>query len=139
MWALVSVIALLSDSRSPNLVRAGFQTVDQGVVRIDLEKKYLNHLSNIMLSDDIDVDSMVQVNSKERQSGHIDLLLDANESNYSYLREVQRKHAHKQHSATQLAQNDQAASEGNLNGVRVRVKQLVSESADTSIDNKDDL
>lgn len=41
-WGLISIMALLSNSLSPNLVKAGFQSANQGVVRIDLEKKYVN-------------------------------------------------------------------------------------------------
>ena len=84
-WGLVSLMALLSNSLSPTTVQASFAKVGEGVVRIDLEKKYLNQLNNIMLSDDIDVDNMVQVDAKEGEK--IDLLLDANSSNYSVLRE----------------------------------------------------
>lgn len=86
-WSLISLMALLTNSSNPsNLVRAGFQRVDQGVVRIDLEKKYINNL-NLMLSDDIDVDKMILVDSQESAGSDIELIIDANENNYSVLRE----------------------------------------------------
>jgi hypothetical protein len=40
-----------------------------------------------MLSDDIDMDRMVLVDNQEQSGIEIDLILDANENNYSVLRE----------------------------------------------------
>lgn len=40
-----------------------------------------------MLSDDIDVDKMILVDNQERSGLEIELILDANENNYSVLRE----------------------------------------------------
>ena len=88
---LISMMALLSNSLKQNLVNASFQTVEQGVVRIDLEKKYINHFNNLMLSDDIDMDKMILVDNQVRSDVEIDLILDPNENNYSVLREQQRK------------------------------------------------
>lgn len=81
-----------------------------------------------------------------------DLLIDEDESNYSVLREQQRRNlgkSIKQSSAMHLAQNDQAAIEQTSNNAkggadgkahtRVHVAQLISETADSSVDNKDDL
>jgi len=41
-WSVLSMIALLSNSLSPSLVSATFNTVGQGVVRIDLERKLIH-------------------------------------------------------------------------------------------------
>ena len=103
---LLSTMALLSNSLSSNTVSASFSTVNQGVVRIDLEKKYINTINNIMLSDDIDVDNMVEIDAKVNAGENIELLLDANQNNYSVMREHQRRHVHRQHNVMNLAQND---------------------------------
>jgi hypothetical protein len=61
-WSLLSLMAFLSDSSSNNLVQANFQKVGEGVVRIDLEKKYVNHLQDsLQLYDDIDVDKLMLI------------------------------------------------------------------------------
>lgn len=57
--SLLVICALLSNSQSPNVVRASFNTVSQGVVRIDLEKKYLDHFDNVQLDDKVDIDLMI--------------------------------------------------------------------------------
>lgn len=41
------------------MVRASFNTVSQGVVRIDLEKKYLDHFDNVQLDDRVDIDLLI--------------------------------------------------------------------------------
>jgi hypothetical protein len=43
--SLLSIIALISNSSSPNLVQASFNTVEKGVVRIDLERRLVNHMN----------------------------------------------------------------------------------------------
>lgn len=92
-----------------------------------------------MLSDDVDVDNMVQIDTK--QGADIELLINSDENNYTALRERQRKHVDKQHHVMNLAQNDQAAQESNHNnnGQKTHTKQLVSEVADLTVDNKEDL
>jgi hypothetical protein len=44
---MLAICALLSDSSSNNLVSATFNTVSEGVVRIDLERKYIKHIDNL--------------------------------------------------------------------------------------------
>ena len=44
---MLAICALLSDSSSNNLVSATFNTVGEGVVRIDLERKYIKHIDNL--------------------------------------------------------------------------------------------
>ena len=44
-----------------------------------------------MMDDDIDMDKMILVDSQEQSGIEIDLILDANENNYSVLRDQQRK------------------------------------------------
>ena len=45
--SLLSIIALVSNSLSSDLVSASFNTVGTGIVRIDLERKYINQLDNL--------------------------------------------------------------------------------------------
>lgn len=44
---VLAICALLSNSQSNNLVRATFNTVSDGVVRIDLEKQYINYFNDV--------------------------------------------------------------------------------------------
>ena len=45
--SLLAVIALLNNSLSTDTVQASFNTVGQGIVRIELERKLLNHFDNL--------------------------------------------------------------------------------------------
>jgi hypothetical protein len=56
-----AIAALISSSLSSTLVNASFSSVKEGVVRIDLEKKYIDHGENLMLSDTVDVDKMLLI------------------------------------------------------------------------------
>jgi hypothetical protein len=69
------------------------------------------------------------------------LLIESDEANYSVLREQQRsgKAQKVQKGATSLAQNTGSAIADGTNKAHVHVKQLISEKADESIDNRDDL
>lgn len=106
---ILAICALLSNSQSNNLVTATFNTVSDGVVRIELEKKYINYFENVQLEDQTDIDLMI-----DSPIGVDDnLLIDNDEMNYSQLREIQRRHNHnsmRQEQATSLAQNDQAVN-----------------------------
>lgn len=88
--SLLSIIALLSNSMSPNLVQATFNTVSQGVVRIELERKLINNIDHIQLSDTVDVDALM-IDTQEQGLVETDLLIDEEETNYSVLREEQRR------------------------------------------------
>lgn len=44
---LLSILALLSNSLSPNLVNATFNTVGQGLVRIELERKLIHQVDSV--------------------------------------------------------------------------------------------
>ena len=154
--SLLVICALLSNSQSNNLVRATFNTVSQGVVRIDLEKKYLDHFDNIQIEDRIDIDLMIDSPQEVDQN----LLIESDEMNYTQLRELQRRHGVRQEQVMQLAQQEEAAAEANknpknnnmlqtegtsegqgtnTNKAHAHTAQLVSEHADTSEDNRDDL
>jgi hypothetical protein len=90
--SLLAVCALLSNSQSNNLVTATFNTVSNGVVRIELEKKYVNYFDNVQLEDMTDIDLMI-----DSPIGVDDnLLIDNDEMNYSQLREIQRRHGSRQ-------------------------------------------
>lgn len=43
----LALLALVSNSLSNNLVTASFNTVSNGVVRIELERKLLHHIDNL--------------------------------------------------------------------------------------------
>jgi hypothetical protein len=89
------------------LVTATFNTVSDGVVRIELEKKYINYFENVQLEDLTDIDLMIDTPIGVDDN----LLIDSDEMNYSQLREIQRRHSNKQlrqEEATSLAQNDQS-------------------------------
>ena len=78
---MFAIAALFSSQLSTNLV--------QGVVRVDLERKYITHnYDNVQLDDRMDsdlfIDSPIQV-EEEVQIGN-------EEMNYSELREIQRRH-----------------------------------------------
>ena len=90
--SLLVICALLSNSKSNNLVRATFNTVSQGVVRIDLEKKYVDHFENIQIDDRIDIDLMIDSPQEVDQN----LLIESDEMNYTQLRELQRRHGVRQ-------------------------------------------
>jgi len=79
---------LLSNSNSNNLVSATFNTVGEGVVRIDLERKFINHIDNLQLDDKVDINLMIDAPVEIDQ----DIMLDEDEMNYSQLREIQRRH-----------------------------------------------
>jgi hypothetical protein len=62
--------------------------VSDGVVRIDLEKQYINYFNDVQLEDLTDIDLMI-----DSPIGVDDnLLIDSDELNYSQLREIQRRH-----------------------------------------------
>ena len=48
---LLTILAFLSNSSSGNCVKAELITGQQGVIRIDLERKYINHIDNLQLSE----------------------------------------------------------------------------------------
>ena len=45
--SVLSILALLSNSMSGDLVSASFNSVSSGVVRIDLERKLLHQVDNL--------------------------------------------------------------------------------------------
>lgn len=59
--SMLTIAALLSNTLSPNCVQATFNTVGQGVVRIDLERRYINQLHTIQLEDTVDVDNLLTI------------------------------------------------------------------------------
>jgi hypothetical protein len=44
---LLTIFALLSNTNNGNCVQAELLTGQQGVIRIDLERKYINHVDNL--------------------------------------------------------------------------------------------
>ena len=138
----IAIAALLSDSTKKYTVSA----TESGVIRIDLERKTLHHIDNVQLEDKLDIDLMIDAPFEVDQ----DIMLESDQMNYSQLREIQRRHTNRQlrqESITSLAQQSEDPHEGldNENMVqtsgqgKVHVSQLVSEVADASEDNRDDL
>ena len=75
---LLAIIALLSNSGSSNLVQAELASAGQGVVRIDLEKRYLQHFDNVQLNEQVDLNLMI-----DSQDKTVDDPLLQNEMSYS--------------------------------------------------------
>jgi len=48
---LLAIFALLSNSNSNDCVKAELLTSGQSVVRVDLERKYINHIDNLQLAE----------------------------------------------------------------------------------------
>ena len=48
---LLTILALLSNTNKGDCVKAELLNGQQGVVRIDLERKYINHFDNLQLSE----------------------------------------------------------------------------------------
>lgn len=65
---------------SPNLVSASFNTVSNGVVRIELERKLLHQYDNLQLEDRLDIDLTIDGPNLDTDS---DLLIESDEMNYS--------------------------------------------------------
>jgi len=80
----IALVALLSNSMSPNLVQASFQTAGQGVVRIELERKLVNHLGSerLQIADTVDVDKMKQFDKSGDALGKKNTLIDLDENNF---------------------------------------------------------
>jgi hypothetical protein len=59
---LLTVLAFVSNSMSSDLVTASFNTVGEGVVRIDLERKYLQHIDagSVQLDDKLDINLTIE-------------------------------------------------------------------------------
>ena len=80
-FGLLAIMALLSNTNSGDCVQAELMNGQQGVVRIDLERKYINHIDNLQLSESTDINLVIDgpnVPSAEEQ-----LMLDTDELNYS--------------------------------------------------------
>jgi hypothetical protein len=78
-YKLLAIFALISNPHSNSLVTAVLQGADQGVVRIDLEKRYLHHYDNVQLDQATDanliIESPVPIDEE--------VMLDGEELNYS--------------------------------------------------------
>lgn len=80
---LLTVLAFISNSMSSDLVTASFNTVGQGVVRIDLERKYLHHIDNtVQLDDRLDINLTIEGPNIDNIINE-DLLINSDELNYS--------------------------------------------------------
>lgn len=55
-------------------------------MRIDLERKYINHIDNLQLSEQTDINLIIDGPNMPRQNE--DLMLESDEMNYSQLREL---------------------------------------------------
>ena len=78
---LLTIFALLSNSNSGNCVQAELISGQQGVIRVDLERKYINHIDNLQLSEQTDINLVIDgpnVPNTDEQ-----LMLESDEMNYS--------------------------------------------------------
>jgi hypothetical protein len=78
---LLTIFALLSNTNSGNCVQAEVLTNQQGVIRIDLERKYINHIDNLQLSEQTDINLVIDgpnVPVTDEQ-----LMLESDQLNYS--------------------------------------------------------
>lgn len=78
---LLTIMALLSNSMSGDCVKAELSTGQQGVVRIDLERKFINHFDNLQLSEQTDINLIID--GPNVPSTDEKLMLESDEMNYS--------------------------------------------------------
>ena len=58
-------------------------------MRIDLERKYINHIDNLQLSEQTDINLIID--GPNVPTMNEELMLESDEMNYSQLRELQRR------------------------------------------------
>lgn len=91
---LLTIFALLSNTSSGDCVKASLLNGQQGVVRIDLERKYISHIDNLQLSQQTDINLIIEgPNMPEHQE---EVMIESDEMNYSQLREMQRRQTNRQ-------------------------------------------
>ena len=56
---LLTILAFLSNTSSGNCVRAELLAGQESVIRIDLERKYINHIDNLQLSEQTDINLII--------------------------------------------------------------------------------
>ena len=78
---LLTILALLSNTNNGDCVKAELLNGQQGVVRIDLERKYINHFDNLQLSEQTDINLIIEGPNVPRTNE--DLMLESDEMNYS--------------------------------------------------------
>ena len=113
---LLTIFALLSNTSSGDCVRANLMSGEQGVVRIDLERKYISHIDNLQLGQQTDINLIIEgPNMPEHQE---EVMIESDEMNYSQLREMQRRQTNRQMRQEQITslaqQTDQDIENSNL-------------------------
>jgi hypothetical protein len=78
---LLAIFALLSNSNSNNLVQAELLTSGQNVVRIDLERKYINHIDNLQLGEQTDINLVIEGPNVPKTEEAV--MLESDQMNYS--------------------------------------------------------
>ena len=78
---LLTILALLSNTNSGNCVKAELISGQQGVIRIDLERKYINHIDNLQLSESTDINLIID--GPNVPNTNEELMLESDEMNYS--------------------------------------------------------
>jgi hypothetical protein len=79
---LLAIFALLSNTNnSSNCVKAELIAGQSGVIRIDLERKYINHIDNLQLSEQTDINLLIDGPNVPKQEEA--LMLESEEMNYS--------------------------------------------------------
>ena len=112
-------------------------TVGQGVVRIDLERQFVDHIQDqsLQLEDNVDPEKMILEGVEAPASSETALLIDSEIDNYSVLRDIDRATPNSARRATALAQQNIE----NSNSVHTHTAQLISEQAEEAADNKDNI
>lgn len=56
---LLTIFAFLSNTSSGNCVKAELLNGQESVIRIDLERKYITHIDNLQLSEQTDINLII--------------------------------------------------------------------------------
>ena len=86
---LLTIFALLSNTSSGDCVKANLLSGQQGVIRIDLERKYINHIDNLQLDQQTDINLIIEGPNMPQNNEQV--MIEADQMNYSQLREMQRR------------------------------------------------
>ena len=78
---LLTILAFLSNTNSGNCVQAELLAGQQSVIRIDLERKYINHIDNLQLSESTDINLVID--GPNVPNTNEEVMLESDEMNYS--------------------------------------------------------
>lgn len=110
---LLSMAALVPSGS----LKANALSVHSGsnVLRVDLERKIVNHYDNIQLEERTDINLIIDSPTHKSLDEEEAVMIDSDQLNYSQLRELQRRKAQfdiKKAEGNQLAQSKQKSASG---------------------------